>query len=277
MRGSFHDAGSFAGVFVLLVSRLARGNAIAKQFARSRRAKLLRSFHKLRRSNRASISGMIGPAQLHHPCGRNGHVSCFIARAAMFVKAVLSIPPLRWALCRIIRWRVQEKMAEIEPYLNSHDRILDVGSGNSVLTQELRGQGYKVLPVDVKNHSFVDEIVPILYDGRILPFCQNSFDVALLITVLHHTSDPDSILNEARRVARRIIVIEEIYENRFEKYFTYVIDSLFNLEFFGHPRSNRTDSEWRRTFNRLCLNVRSADYSRSLAFLRRVTYVLDRA
>ena len=195
----------------------------------------------------------------------------------MLFKAVLSIRPIHWTLGQLIRWRVQEKMAEIEPYLDSHDRILDVGSGNCVLTQELRGQGYKVLPVDVKKHNLVDAIVPILYDGRTLPFCQNSFDVALLITVLHHTSDPESVLNEARRVAQRIIVIEEIYENRFEKYFTYVIDSLFNLEFFGHPRSNRTDSEWRRTFNRLCLNVRSADYSRSLVFLRRVTYVLDRA
>ena len=195
----------------------------------------------------------------------------------MFFKAVFSIPPLRWALCRLVRWRVQEKLAQIESNLHSGERILDVGSGNCILTHELRRQGYDVQPVDIKNQSFVEEIVPVAYDGRILPFPQNSFDTGLLITVLHHTSDPTAVLREVRRVAQRIIVIEEIYENLFEKYFTYAIDSLFNLEFLSHPRSNRTDSEWRQTFSLLRLEVRSAVYSRSLAFLRRVTYVLERA
>jgi SAM-dependent methyltransferase len=152
-----------------------------------------------------------------------------------------------------------------------------VGAGNCILCQELGRRGYDVVPVDLQNFSFVDEIVPVAYDGTTLPFGKDSFDVALVITVLHHAPDPDAVLTEVRRVARRIIVIEEIYENFFEKYFTYVIDSLFNLEFFSHPRSNRTDAEWREAFQCLRLDVSAAVYSRSLGFLRRVTYVLVRA
>ena len=195
----------------------------------------------------------------------------------MSFKAFLRITPLRRALCRLARWRVQEKLVEINGYLNSADRVLDVGAGNCILCQELSRRGYDVVPVDLKNLSFVDEIVPIAYDGTTLPFGEDSFDIALLITVLHHAPDPDAVLTEVRRVARRIIVIEEIYENVFEKYFTYAIDSLFNLEFFSHPHSNRTDAEWREAFQCLRLDIRSAVYSRSFGYLRRVTYALVRS
>jgi ubiquinone/menaquinone biosynthesis C-methylase UbiE len=195
----------------------------------------------------------------------------------MSFKAFLKVRPARWALCRLALWRVQEKLAEMASHLDLADRVLDVGAGNCILCRELGRRGYDVVPVDLKNFSFVDEIVPVAYDGATLPFGDDSFDVALVITVLHHAPDPDAVLTEVRRVARRIIVIEEIYDNLLEKYFTYAIDSLFNLEFFNHPRSNRTDSEWRKAFQKLRLDVSGAVYSRSLVLLRRVTYILVRA
>jgi ubiquinone/menaquinone biosynthesis C-methylase UbiE len=172
---------------------------------------------------------------------------------------------------------VQEKLSEVGPYLNPDNRVLDIGAGNCVLCQQLRQRGYDVVPVDLANLSFVNEIVPVVYDGTTLPFDNDSFDVAMVITVLHHVQDPDAVLAELKRVARRLIVIEEIYENSLEKYFTYLIDSLFNLEFFNHPRSNRTDDGWRAAFQRLGLGVDTAHYSRSLGFLRRVTYHLMRS
>jgi ubiquinone/menaquinone biosynthesis C-methylase UbiE len=179
----------------------------------------------------------------------------------MSFKPLLSIGPLQRALYLLAHWRVQEKLSEIGPYLNPVDRVLDLGAGNCVLCQQLRQRGYDIVPVDLANLSFVDGIMPIVYDGTTLPFDDDSFDVALVITVLHHAQDPDAILAELRRAAQRIIVIEEIYENSLEKYFTYLIDSLFNLEFFSHPRSNRTDDGWRAAFRRLGLVVDSVCYS----------------
>jgi ubiquinone/menaquinone biosynthesis C-methylase UbiE len=162
------------------------------------------------------------------------------------------------------------------PYFGPADAILDIGSGNGVLCEALRARGYRVTALDVADLSFIDSIKPVVYDGVTMPFGNGSFDVALLITVLHHTPDPDQVLAESNRVAARVIVIEEIYSNPLTKYLTYFIDSLFNFEFFGHPRSNRTDAGWRDAFQRLGFSVVAAKYSRSIAVLHRVTYVLER-
>jgi SAM-dependent methyltransferase len=169
---------------------------------------------------------------------------------------------------------VKEKVDELIPNLKSTDSILDIGSGNGVLCYELRKHGFKVTPLDIENLSLIDEVKPIIYDAIRTPFRDSVFDVALLITVLHHTQNPKQVLAEAMRVANRIIVIEEIYSSRFDKYLTYFIDSVFNFEFFGHPHTNMTDAEWREVFEHFGLNVLNTSYSRSILVLKRVTYLL---
>lgn len=195
----------------------------------------------------------------------------------MSFRPFAKIGALRWALYRLAQWRVQEKLAALSPYLAVKERVLDIGAGNGVLCQQLRRRGQEVVALDTANLSFIDDIVPVVYDGVVMPFRADAFDVALIITVLHHCKDPNAVLAEARRVARRILVIEEIHENTFEKYCTYAIDSLFNFQFFDHPRSNKTDAGWRALFRNLDLEVTDAVYSRSIGILRRVTYVLERS
>ena len=178
-------------------------------------------------------------------------------------------------LCRLAMWRVVEKLNELTPYLNPSASVLDVGSGNGVLCHEMRKRGYKVTGLDVNNLSFIDDIKPIVYDGTDMPFKDACFDWALLVTVLHHTENPGRVLMEAKRVAKRIIVIEEIYSNTFKKFLTFFIDSVFNFEFFCHPHSNKTDIGWRRVFDNLGLELTHVQYSKSMLILERVTYVLE--
>lgn len=182
------------------------------------------------------------------------------------------INPLRRVLYRLARWRVGEKLGEIYPFLKGDDKVLDCGAGNCVLCEQLRLRGHEIVPLDIADLSFVDAITPVVYDGSKIPFPDNTFEVGLVVTVLHHTEDPNALLAELKRVARRIVVIEEIYGNSFQKYFTYVVDSVFNLEFFNHPRSNRTDDGWKTAFAELGFHIESARYSRSLLFLKRATY-----
>lgn len=186
------------------------------------------------------------------------------------------LPILRQGLRSLAQWRIAEKLKELEPQLKRGDTLLDIGSGNGVLCYELRKRGFGVTALDVGDFSFIESVKPVIYDGVRAPLRDDCADVALLITMLHHAQSPEGVLSEARRLARKIIVIEEIYSSFLERYMTFFIDSVFNLEFFGHPHTNKTDEGWRDAFNRLGLKLIDARYSRSLYVLRRATYVLER-
>ncbi len=151
--------------------------------------------------------------------------------------------------------RVLEIVRKISPYLTIKDRILDIGSGSCWVCYVLQQKGFSVTALDIKNKSRVSPISPIIYDGKKLPFPDNSFDISLLITVLHHTQDPVAILKEAKRVSKKIIVMEDLYEGTFQKYATFLMDSIYNLEFFNHPHSNMTETQWKKIFTELDLHL----------------------
>ena len=76
--------------------------------------------------------------------------------------------------------------------------------------------------------------------------------------------------------ASRIIIMEDIYSNSLQKYLTFFVDSLVNLEFSDHPHSNKTDEEWRELFRKNGLKLVDAKYHRFLLFFRQVTYYLEK-
>src|SRR5256885_973020 len=115
----------------------------------------------------------------------------------MSFQRVLKLAPFRFCLYRLAKWRVVEKLDQLKAHLNLNETILDVGSGNCVLCSELKRRNYHITALDVDNLGFIDDIEPIVYDGILMPFDDGSFDVALLITVLHHTKNPETVLLEA--------------------------------------------------------------------------------
>ena len=112
----------------------------------------------------------------------------------------------RYPLYSLARWRTAEKVAELQSHLGTSEKILDVGAGNCVLCERLLQAQFDVTPLDIADSSVVDSIKPHLYDGTRIPFSDDSFDIALLITVLHHIPDPDAVLRETRRVAKGAIL-----------------------------------------------------------------------
>lgn len=154
-----------------------------------------------------------------------------------------------------VRWtqsgRTASIVQDVAPFLEVGDRVIDIGSGGCLVAEAWIKRGFSVTPVDIQNKSCVSGIQPVLYDGKNLPFADKAFDVALLITVLHHTPDPDRVLREAGRVARRVVIQEDVFRSTWQRYATYVMDSVLNMEFFGHPHTNRSETEWRKTFKRL--------------------------
>jgi alpha-1,6-mannosyltransferase len=176
-----------------------------------------------------------------------------------------------WALRR-----ASVKLRRLRPLYPQHATVLEVGCGNGALTLLLRQENHIVTPLDIADLSLFPSVRPLVYDGTAFPFSDRQFHTCQLITMLHHTPDPDRLIREAMRVADRIIIMEDIYEGALQKRLTFLADSIVNAEFFGHPHTNRTDAEWRATFQKLGLRVEFEEQYRFLGLFRQVTYVLSK-
>lgn len=159
-------------------------------------------------------------------------------------------------------------------YESDQTHVLDIGSGNRALCLLFRESGMQVTPLDIKNRSAFSEISPVLYDEETLPFEDRTFYVVQLITVLHHIKDLELTVKESARVGKKLIIMEDIYDNLFQKYLTFIADSINNMEFMGHPHSNKNDREWRALFEAYNLKIESVEYYKFLLFFKQVTYKL---
>ena len=174
-------------------------------------------------------------------------------------------------------WRAdaRRKLELVRPWLSPGDRLLEIGSGPGSVLHEFRRAGLAVDALDVADSSFSAALKPALYDGQTMPYEDGAYDTALLLTVLHHVPDPDLILGEAARIARRVIIIEDVFESAWQRKYTKVADSITNLEFFGHPHSNRSDVEWRSTFDRLGCALTHGAVHPFAGFFQQAVYVIE--
>lgn len=177
-------------------------------------------------------------------------------------------------ILKILERRTEEVTDIILNFLGKKNKILDIGCGFCTVTQKLSAQGFKVTSLDIKDSSIFPEIIPTIYNGKIIPFPNRSFDTSLLITVLHHTPNPKRILVEAKRISPMIIVMEDIITNPIQKYLTFVMDSILNFEFFNHPHTNKSDKEWRKLFRQVGLRIKKTESHQFWGLFQSVTYVL---
>jgi SAM-dependent methyltransferase len=88
--------------------------------------------------------------------------------------------------------------------------VLDIGCGDGTIAglvaqrrPDLAIEGVEVIPRPTCQ-------VPCrAFDGLQLPFPDRSFDVCLIVDVLHHTTDVTQLLREAARVSRSTIVLKD--------------------------------------------------------------------
>lgn len=171
--------------------------------------------------------------------------------------------------------RAQLIFKRIYPFLNNSQYIVDLGCGEGLIAHLLQKKGKNVTPVDIANNSVISNLKVIIYDGKKLPFARLEFESALLLTVLHHTPDPEIVFNETARVAKRIIIIEDIYTNIFQKLFNVFFDSWQNkpLRFFWD--SYKSDREWKKFFKDKGFKVIATDYFQDIPYLHGL-YVLEK-
>ena len=170
---------------------------------------------------------------------------------------------------------VSKDTSQMEPFLKQKDKIIDLGAGHCLYTKLLKDKGYDVQPVDIENSSYYPEIEVYIYDGEHLPFKDNEFDVCLLRSVLHHTTNPEVVLKEAVRVSKKLIIYENVITNNiFQRYSTYLMDCIMNKELIGGPHANKTDKEWRLLFEKSELDLVNIIDRKAWFFLQDKIYFL---
>jgi ubiquinone/menaquinone biosynthesis C-methylase UbiE len=120
---------------------------------------------------------------------------------------------------RVYGHRARWTARHLRQFIGPADRVLDVGAGDCRLAVQLRKTiGCEIVPVDVEDFNVTD-LKLTLFDGRRLPFPDHSFDVVLLVFVLHHAEDVKAVLAEAARVSRgRVIVFEDVTSGFWDRF-----------------------------------------------------------
>lgn len=149
--------------------------------------------------------------------------------------------------------REETIVKNLQPFLPRGQHVVEIGAGNGLVAQMLHdstGADFTLLDVVDYNAS---KLPMHVFDGRTLPFPDHSFDLALLVFVLHHNPDPRPVMWEAMRVARNgVIVVENDTRGLIKKPLTRMIDSTEHLH-RGVPPCYMTKSsdEWRSFFEAL--------------------------
>lgn len=147
--------------------------------------------------------------------------------------------------------RAEAFVQMFEDDLKPCSHILDIGSGPGVYYEPLTKRGHRVTLLDMKQFKSCP-YPTTLFDGKRFPFEDKTFDVSLLVTVLHHTPVPETTLLEAKRVTKgAVIVIEDVYTGLPGRMLAIVRDAALNFEFVGHPMNFRSFKDWKETFERL--------------------------
>lgn len=143
---------------------------------------------------------------------------------------------------------------------------LDVGCGTGEIArnlQELRGRT-RIVGVDVFRRE--GAVIPVMVsDGRQLPFPDSSFHFAMLIDVLHHVSDPVSLLSEAKRVGRIIVVKDHVCETTMDRVCLEMMDWVGNARNGARVAAKYLSrNEWEKLFESCGLAVEEERSTMSL-------------
>lgn len=164
----------------------------------------------------------------------------------------------RFIFVRRVKILSRELAAFINPDIKT---ILDIGCGDGTISKLMqdRNPGVKIFGIDVmaRPHS---EIPFKLYDGKHIPFADNSFDGCMLVDVLHHLPRGKAIkelLTEVKRVSCKYILIKDHqYKTRFDFKTLKFMDDIGNKPHGIRVEYNYLkENEWEGIFNDLGLTI----------------------
>lgn len=110
--------------------------------------------------------------------------------------------------------RAEDFTSLFEEYIPPESKVLDMGAANAFYYKPLTARGHKYTGLDVVMPNWVLANI-MLYDGGKIPFPDQHFEVTIVICMLHHVHDTDTLMKEVWRVTKnKVIVIEDVYNYR---------------------------------------------------------------
>jgi len=113
----------------------------------------------------------------------------------------------------IVQKFARSKIDIIRKYINLNGlSILDVGCGNGVFMHHLGATSVsRVVGIDISEAMLSKNTSGdlLMASAERIPFADNSFDLVFEANLLHHSRNPELILREMRRVARKYVVLIE--------------------------------------------------------------------
>ncbi|MEE9555086.1 MAG: class I SAM-dependent methyltransferase, partial [candidate division Zixibacteria bacterium] len=123
-----------------------------------------------------------------------------------------------------------------------HNSILEIGSGEGAILQELSDQRFgeslysleisKSALEAIKKRNINSLIECNLFDGYNIPYGDNKFDLAILSHVVEHLEHPRKLLYEASRVAKQVF-IEVPLEDNLRLKMDYAYDRVGHINFYS--------------------------------------------
>jgi SAM-dependent methyltransferase len=106
--------------------------------------------------------------------------------------------------------RVRVLSGHIAAAIPTGGSVLDLGAGDGSIAKAIMALRPDLVfeGVDVMLRP-VTQIPVTVYDGVTLPFSAGAFDYVTIVDVLHHTDDPAAVLREARRVAKKGVIVKD--------------------------------------------------------------------
>ena len=154
-----------------------------------------------------------------------------------------------WFFNGVTNYRASRITSYLAKHVASGETVLDCGCGSMLIAEMLRSRsgihafGTDVIHLNQRNDYFC------MCSGERLAFTNNSFDNVCLIFALHHMSDPIAAVRECLRVTKkRLIVLEDVYQNSFELSLLKLLDYHGNRvisEDMSLPFNFRTEMEWK--------------------------------